>query len=84
MAMIGTVKFFNDEKGYGFISPENGGPDIFVHIKSLLDTGMGTLSEGQKVSFETEQDKRGRGPQAVRVAPVDGHPSNAAQPSGTP
>ena len=83
MAMIGTVKFFNDEKGFGFISPENGGPDVFVHVSALKGTGMGTLSQGRKVSFETEDDRRGRGPQAVKLAPVDDDPSNADQPSAT-
>ena len=79
MAMTGTVKFFNDEKGYGFISPETGGPDVFVHISALKGTDIGTLSEGQKISFEIEDDRRGRGPLAVRLAPVDDETSNAEQ-----
>jgi len=52
----GTVKFFNDEKGFGFITPENGGQDVFVHV-SALSRG-GSLREGDKVSFEVGQDRR--------------------------
>lgn len=54
----GTVKFFNEQKGYGFIAPENGGNDVFVHISALERAGIRSLSEGQKVSFDTEQDRR--------------------------
>ncbi len=55
---IGTVKFFNTDKGYGFIAPETGGSDVFVHISALERSGMSTLSEGQRVSFEIGQDRR--------------------------
>jgi CspA family cold shock protein len=55
---IGTVKFFNTTKGYGFISPETGGTDVFVHISAVERSGMNTLVEGQKVSFEVVQDRR--------------------------
>ncbi|MBX3530403.1 MAG: cold-shock protein [Rhizobiaceae bacterium] len=55
---IGTVKFFNTTKGYGFISPETGGSDVFVHISAVERSGMNTLVEGQKVSFEVVQDRR--------------------------
>ncbi|MGY6707305.1 MAG: cold-shock protein [Rhizobiaceae bacterium] len=55
---IGTVKFFNTTKGYGFIQPEDGATDVFVHISAVERAGMHTLSEGQKVSFEIVQDKR--------------------------
>ena len=54
----GTVKFFNEQKGYGFIAPDNGGADVFVHISALERAGLRTLSEGQKVSYELVQDKR--------------------------
>ena len=62
----GTVKFFNTTKGFGFIEPEEGGKDVFVHISAVERSGMSTLSEGQKVSFEVEQDDRG--PKAVNLA----------------
>ena len=55
---IGTVKWFNPAKGFGFIQPEAGGPDVFVHISAVERAGMGSLSEGQKVSYELEKDQR--------------------------
>lgn len=54
----GTVKFFNATKGYGFIAPDQGGADIFVHISAVERAGMRTLVDGQKVSFEVVQDRR--------------------------
>jgi CspA family cold shock protein len=54
----GTVKFFNEQKGFGFIAPDNGGTDVFVHVTALERAGLRSLSQGQKVSFDTEQDKR--------------------------
>jgi cold shock protein len=54
----GTVKFYNDQKGYGFIAPDNGGKDVFVHATALERAGLHGLSEGQKVSFDTEVDQR--------------------------
>ena len=54
----GTVKWFNSQKGFGFIEPENGGKDVFVHISAVERAGMGTLNEGQKVSFEVVADRR--------------------------
>lgn len=54
----GTVKFYNHQKGFGFIAPENGGKDVFVHATALERAGMHGLSEGQKVSFTTEEDRR--------------------------
>lgn len=54
----GTVKFFNTQKGFGFIAPTNGGNDVFVHISALERAGISALAEGQKVAFETEKDKR--------------------------
>ena len=56
--MTGTVKFFNTTKGFGFIAPETGGADVFVHISAVERAGMRTLVEGQKVSFEVVQDRR--------------------------
>ena len=65
MAQQGIVKFFNAEKGYGFNKPDDGGRDIFVHITAVEQAGMTTLAEGQKISFEIEADKKGKGPKAV-------------------
>ncbi len=65
MAMTGTVKFFNAERGYGFIKPDDGGRDVFVHITAVEQAGLKTLAEGQLVSFEVEPDKKGKGPKAV-------------------
>jgi len=61
----GTVKWFNDEKGFGFIKPDNGGNDVFVHFSALEGTGRRTLSEGQSVSYATAPGQKG--PQAVNV-----------------
>jgi CspA family cold shock protein len=55
---IGTVKFFNSNKGFGFITPEDGSPDVFVHISAVERAGMRSLAEGQKVSFDVVMDKR--------------------------
>jgi len=55
---VGTVKWFNAQKGFGFIQPEKGGPDVFVHISAVERAGMSSLNEGQKVSFEIVADKR--------------------------
>jgi len=61
----GTVKFFSDEKGFGFITPDEGGKDLFVHQSSIKAEGFRSLREGQRVSFNTEQDAKG--PRAVDV-----------------
>ena len=55
---VGTVKWFNETKGFGFIQPDNGGNDVFVHISAVERAGMRGLAEGQKVSYEMETDKR--------------------------
>ena len=55
---IGIVKWFNPAKGFGFIQPDNGGADVFVHISAVERAGLGTLNEGQKISFEVERDQR--------------------------
>ena len=57
---VGTVKFFNSAKGFGFIAPEGGGKDVFVHISAVERSGMAGLNEGQKVSFDLEKDRQGR------------------------
>ncbi|HEX2136278.1 MAG TPA: cold-shock protein [Microvirga sp.] len=54
----GTVKFYNDQKGFGFIQPDNGGKDVFVHATALERAGLRGLREGQKVSFDTAEDRR--------------------------
>jgi len=56
----GTVKFFNETKGYGFIQPDDGGQDSFVHITDVERAGMSTLNRDQKVSYEVEEDQRGK------------------------
>jgi cold shock protein len=58
MMAQGTVKFFNSQKGYGFIAQDNGGPDVFVHISALERAGIRGLVEGQKVTFDIETDRR--------------------------
>ena len=55
---IGTVKWFNDTKGFGFIQPDDGGKDVFVHISAVERAGMQNLIEGQKISYEMETDRR--------------------------
>jgi CspA family cold shock protein len=55
---MGTVKFYNGQRGFGFIQPDDGGKDVFVHATALERAGMHALREGQKVSFNTEQDRR--------------------------
>lgn len=62
----GTVKWFNEEKGFGFITQDNGGADVFVHFRAITGDGFKTLAEGQKVSFETEQ-----GPKGLQAANVE-------------
>lgn len=57
---IGTVKFFNVDKGYGFIAPEGGGDDSFVHISAVERAGMATLNKDQRLSYEVETDRRGK------------------------
>ena len=69
--MNGTVKWFNAEKGYGFISNDEGGDDVFVHFSAIVADGFKTLEEGQKVTFETEPDpKNSRKLRAVNVRPL--------------
>jgi len=67
MPINGTVKFFNHAKGYGFIAPDDGGKDVFVHASALERSGVPSLDEGDKVTFEVEDDPRGRGKQAANI-----------------
>ena len=64
----GTVKWFNDAKGFGFIAPEDGSADVFVHYSAISSTGFRSLQEGQRVSYEVNQGPKGA--QATGVAPV--------------
>ena len=57
---VGTVKWFNPQKGFGFIQPENGGADVFVHISAVEKAGLATLNDGQKVSFDLEAGRQGK------------------------
>ena len=65
----GTVKWFSDEKGFGFITPEDGGKDLFVHHTGINGSGFKTLAEGAKVSYDAEPGDKG--PKAVNVRPID-------------
>ena len=71
MSITGTVKFFNSSKGYGFITPDDGENDVFVHISAVQQSGLEGLADGQRVQFETEPDRRGKGPQAVNIVPAE-------------
>ena len=64
----GTVKFFSDDKGFGFITPDEGGKDLFVHHSAIVAEGFRSLQENQRVSYEQEEDAKG--PRAVNVQPV--------------
>ena len=63
----GTVKFFNHSRGFGFVQPDDGGKDVFLHASALERSGIPAVNEGDKVSFEIEEDTRGRGKQATNV-----------------
>ena len=65
---VGTVKWFSDEKGFGFITPEDGGKDLFVHYSGIAGNGFRTLAEGARVSYDAESGPKG--PNATNVAPV--------------
>jgi CspA family cold shock protein len=67
---IGTVKFFNEGKGYGFIAPDGGGQDAFVHISALERSGLRSLRENQRVSYDLEEDRRGK-MAAVNIQPAE-------------
>jgi len=70
MATTGTVKFFNADKGYGFIAPDGGGNDAFVHISAVERAGMVTLNQNQRVGYELEEDRRGK-TSAVNLQPAE-------------
>lgn len=67
MRIKGTVKFFNAAKGFGFITPETGGKDVFVHVTALEFAGIRGLNEGDRVSFVLEDDRKGRGQKAAQL-----------------
>ena len=67
MRVNGTVKFFNHARGFGFIAPSDGGKDVFVHATSLEKSGLSSIDEGDNLSFEIEDDPRGRGKQATNL-----------------
>ncbi len=67
----GKVKWFNDQKGFGFIKPDEGGADVFVHISAVERAGLPPLEEGQKILFQTLPDPKGKGPKAVNLKMVD-------------
>jgi cold shock protein len=65
MRRSGTVKFFDRDRGYGFVSPDDGEKDIFVHVSTVQKAGVPYLEENMRLSFETQDDSRGRGQQAI-------------------
>jgi cold shock protein len=67
MRQTGTVKFFNQSKGFGFITPDDGGKDVFVHVTAITGSRIQALDEGMRVSFDTEPDKKGKGPKAINL-----------------
>ena len=77
MAPEGTVKWFSDEKGYGFISPDDGGEDIFVHYSDIEGSGFRSLEEGERVTYEVGQ--RSKGTRAVNVSKTYEAPTNATR-----
>ena len=67
MRMTGTLKFFNAAKGFGFVTPADGGKDVFLHASALESAGIAVLNEGDKISFVLEDDPRGRGKKAAQI-----------------
>ena len=63
----GKVKFFDKDRGFGFVTPESGGRDVFVHVSAFQRSGLPHLEDGMKLSYATEDDARGRGPQAINL-----------------
>lgn len=78
----GTVKWFSDANGYGFITPDGAGPDLFVHYTGIADSGFKTLAEGAKVEFEVREGRRG--PEAFNVVPIGGPARPAPRREGGP
>ena len=81
---VGTVKFFNDSKGYGFIQPDDGGKDAFVHISAVERSGLTGLSENQRISYDLEDDRRGKISAINLKAPEEVAGSNQANPQDEP
>ena len=77
----GTVKFFNQERGFGFITPDEGGDDVFVHISSVERSGLPGVEDGMKLIFDLAADARGKGPKAVNLKPIDGAADAGEEPS---
>jgi CspA family cold shock protein len=78
---IGTVKFFNESKGYGFIAPDGGGNDAFVHISAVENSGLRTLRENDRVTYDLQEDRRGK-MAAVNLKPADEAPAAQSEASG--
>ena len=70
--ITGTVKFFNQDRGFGFITPDDGGEDVFVHISSVERSGLPGVEDGMKLTFDLAADTRGKGPKAVNLKPLEG------------
>jgi CspA family cold shock protein len=79
---IGTVKFFNSSKGYGFIQPDGGGNDAFVHISAVEQSGLTGLNENQRIAYDLEQDRRGK-MSAVNLRQPEEEPTSS-EPEGQP
>lgn len=67
MRQSGTVKFYDSRKGYGFIMPDEGDNDVFVHVTALERSGIGSLDQGMRITFETKPDKHGKGSKAIKL-----------------
>ncbi len=67
MSVKGTVKFFNHSRGFGFVAPEDGSKDVFLHVTALERSGVSAVNEGDTITFDIEDDPRGRGKQATNV-----------------
>jgi CspA family cold shock protein len=82
---VGTVKFFNGERGFGFITPDGGGADVFVHISAVQRSGLEALEPDQRLAFQTLPDRFGKGPKAINLSLIDGGgaPAKSAPSSGT-
>ena len=80
---IGTVKWFNDAKGFGFIEPEGGGDDVFAHFSAIQMEGFRTLKQGSKVTFDVIQGPKGQLAQNIAAVGLDGASSHGTAPAGT-